>query len=321
MPLLALLRATRATLLPGAGAYLADPTAALSVLRAVPDGDAPATATITVTFDRPVAGSLDRTVDPTALLSVSPAVAGIVDWRDPVTLRLRPAAPLVPNTVYRVSVANSFEAMDGSRLTAPYAFTFRVRGPRVLAGAPVSAHEEPRYLRPDTQFDLVVDAAVDLAAVSRLAHLELAGSCSTPGVVRLRATTQRAIAAADPWPFREAGGWDRARAADGLRRVVHLVPERPIHADGAAVRFRIVSPADGDRYRVPPGVDARARRPPPAGGAGWRGRRRRAHDRRVARHSSAICAIGSRLVVMRLSACAPRAALRTPDSAEDDECV
>ena len=36
MPLLALLRATRATLLPGAGAYLADPTAALSVLRAVP---------------------------------------------------------------------------------------------------------------------------------------------------------------------------------------------------------------------------------------------------------------------------------------------
>ena len=102
-----------------------------------PSGEASPTTAVTVTFDRPVAGSLDRTVDPGAMFAIAPAIAGAVDWRDPVTLRFRPAAPLTPNTSYTVTVANSFAAMDGSRLREPFAFTFRVRGPRVLAGSPI----------------------------------------------------------------------------------------------------------------------------------------------------------------------------------------
>ncbi len=76
-----------------------EPGGELRVLRVTPSSEAAPTASITVTFDRPVAGSLDRTVDPKAIFSVAPATPGTLDWRDPVTLRFRPAAPLVPEHV------------------------------------------------------------------------------------------------------------------------------------------------------------------------------------------------------------------------------
>src|SRR5262245_5467799 len=101
---------------------LADPGTDLRVLRVTPSGDAAPPTTVTVTFDRPAAGSLDRSVDPRAVFAIEPAVAGTVDWRDPVTLRFRPAAPLTPNTTYTVTVADAFAAMDGSRLARPYRF-------------------------------------------------------------------------------------------------------------------------------------------------------------------------------------------------------
>ena len=153
---------------------------------------------------------------------------GTVDWRDPVTLRFRPSAPLTPNTSYTVTVADRFAAMDGSRLPRPYRFSFRVRGPRVLAGLPVGPNGGSRYLAADGRLDLVVDAPVDTAAVNAGAYLEFDRLCGTPGVVRLGVESQRAVAEGDPWEFREAGGLDRDRSADRLRRVVRLAPRRPL---------------------------------------------------------------------------------------------
>src|SRR5688572_22056612 len=129
--------------------------APLRVTRTTPSGDAIPTAEITVTFDRPVAGSLDRTVDPTTILRVEPAVPGRIEWRDPVTIRLRPAQTLTAGARYTVTVANSFRAMDGSALAEPHRFTFRVQGPRLLTGSPV--HEEARaeHVLPTQRFDLV----------------------------------------------------------------------------------------------------------------------------------------------------------------------
>ena len=209
-------------------ALLTDPAQELKVLRVTPAGDAAPTVTVTVTFDRPVAGSLDRSVDPRPLFSITPASPGTVDWRDPVTLRFRPAAPLTPNTTYRVRVADTFAAMDGSRLARPYEFGFRVRGPRPLAGWPVGPNGGSRYLPSDARFDLVVDAPADSAAVSRTAYLEFNRMCREPGVVRLTVESQRPITADDRWDFREAGGWDRDRSADALRRVVRLAPRSPL---------------------------------------------------------------------------------------------
>ncbi len=215
-------------LVAAAAGVAADQATDLRVLRATPSGEASPTASVTVTFDRPVAGSLDRTVDPRKVLTIAPAVAGTLDWRDPVTIRFRPAAPLASNTVYTVTVAKDFAAMDGSRLSRPYRFSFRVRGPRVLAGWPVGPNGGSRYLPPNARFDLVVDAPVDSAAVARSAYLDFGQSCSAPGVVRLRLETQQAVTADDRWDFREAGGWDRDRAADPLRRVVRLAPRAPL---------------------------------------------------------------------------------------------
>src|SRR5688500_4268421 len=149
-------------LLAAAGLLLvADPTRELRVLRVVPSEDASPTAAVTITFDRPIAGSLDRTVNPKGIFRIEPHLAGAVDWRDPVTLRFRPAAPLPANHSFTVTVSDRFEAMDGSRLAAPFVHSFRVRGSRILAGAPVGPAERGRYLTPDTRFDLVLDAPVD----------------------------------------------------------------------------------------------------------------------------------------------------------------
>jgi uncharacterized protein YfaS (alpha-2-macroglobulin family) len=218
----------RLVLAVGVGSLLADGPPALRVLRANPTGDAPPTAAITVTFDRPVAGSLDRTVDPRGILSIQPALRGTAEWRDPVTLRFRPAAPLPANTDYIVTVGNDFAAMDGSRLPRPYRFDFRVRGPRVLTGSPVSGRGgNAQYLAPNSTFDLVLDAPADSAQLAGV-YVEFGKSCPDPGVVRLRVGSQRPIGRDDRYEFKEAGGWDRDRAADSLRRVVRLVPVRPL---------------------------------------------------------------------------------------------
>lgn len=212
----------------GVGAVLADPPPSLRVLRVMPDGDASPTTTISVTFDRPVAGSLDRSVDPAAILTLRPATPGTVEWRDPVTLRFRPRAPLAANHTYSVTVANTFLAMDGSRLAEPYRFAFRVRGPRVLDGWPARAGVKPSFLAADATFEIALDAAADPALLRRLAFVELGKACHPSGVVRLRVVSQRVISESDRWELREAGGWERDRAADPMRRVVRLAPIQPL---------------------------------------------------------------------------------------------
>jgi uncharacterized protein YfaS (alpha-2-macroglobulin family) len=206
----------------------AEPPTALQVLSSSPAVEASLTASIQVIFDRPVAGSLDRTVDPGAILSIDPRIPGRAEWRDPVTLRFLPANPLKPGQSYTVTVASSFEAMDGSRLEKPYSFTFTVTGPQLLAGLPVSANEHPSWLTPKATFDLVFGAELDRNALRGLAYLDLNQNCSNPGVIKLNPTEQRPIGEKDPWQYREAGGWERDRAADPYRRVVTLVPEKPL---------------------------------------------------------------------------------------------
>jgi uncharacterized protein YfaS (alpha-2-macroglobulin family) len=206
----------------------ADPGSELQVLRVTPGTEAAPTASVTVTFDRPVAGSLDRSVDPAGIFRIEPAVRGRLDWRDPVTLRFRPDTPLPANASYTVTVSDRFEAMDGSRLRAPYVHRFRVRGPRILAAQPVNQGGAQPFLTPDARFDLVVDAPLDTAEANAAVYLEFNRFCRQPGVVRLRVEEQRPVRDDDRWDFREAGGWERDRGADPLRRVVRFTPVTPL---------------------------------------------------------------------------------------------
>ena len=218
----------RVTLLLLAGAVAADVAPPLRVIRALPEGDADSGALISVTFDRPVAGSLDRSVDPRTVLILDPVMMGTFEWRDPVTLRFRPAAPMPPGLRVHATVRPGFAAMDGSSLAEPYQFEFRVRGPRVLTGLPAGPEQTARFLPANARFQLVLSGSADPAALARLVYLEMNRSCATPGVIALKPGAEGPIPDDAPWQFKEAGGWERDRTADVLRRVVSLTPERPL---------------------------------------------------------------------------------------------
>jgi uncharacterized protein YfaS (alpha-2-macroglobulin family) len=207
----------------GAIAYLLAPRTPLRVLRASPADAADPSARILVTFDRPVAGSLERTVDPEKVLHVTPAIDGTVEWRDPVTVVITPRALLEPNARYTVTVTTDFEAMDGSSLARPYTFSFHVRGPQLIAGSPADGRRRARFLTPTTRFELVYTSPVDLALLSATANLRLGAECSGERTVRLRAESQRHVTKDDPYSYRTG-----REAIDSLRRVVRLVPEREL---------------------------------------------------------------------------------------------
>src|SRR4051812_40881946 len=122
-----MLHTTRVVLLTAALAALPPVALAqatpLRVIRVTPDKEGGVSSKITVSFDRPVAGSLDQTVDPASIVHVETAIPGKLEWRDPVTIRLTPAQVLPAGQRYTVTVANSFHAMDGSALKEPYTFS------------------------------------------------------------------------------------------------------------------------------------------------------------------------------------------------------
>ncbi len=208
----------------GASAYLAAPPAPLRVLRATPADTSGRAASIEITFDRPVAGSLDRSVDPRTIVSVVPAVPGRVEWRDPVTIVLTPAGLLSAATRYTVTVGKSFQAMDGSRLAAPYSYSFRVRAPVLVGGSPAAKKTVPHYLTPTSGFALVYDGPVDLAQLSARAALAMDASCAGGArTIRLDARAQRRLDKNDPWEYH-----DYRSPGDSLRRVVSLVPAAPL---------------------------------------------------------------------------------------------
>jgi hypothetical protein len=203
-----------------------------------------------------VAGSLDRTVDARAIFRIEPAVAGAVEWRDPITIRFRPTALLEPGVTYTVTVANSFAAMDGSRLARPHEFSFLVRGPRVLTGSPAFQHRHPTFLGPRPTFELVVATPVDLPRVARAVSLGSIRDAAPNGRCR-RAVEQRPIRT-DLWeykvlgprPFPTCGGsWCCARttAARLHRQSLRRHRARCDRLRALAVRHR---PAAGDG-RVP----------------------------------------------------------------------
>ena len=203
----------------------------LKVLRVSPLNTGESTEDITVTFDRPVAGGLDSTVNPRTFFRITPRVAGKLEWRDPVTIRLHPAAPLPAGVTYTVTVANSFKAMDGSRLAAPYTFRFRVKGPRVMDAMPVNQWSNPRYLTPDTRFSLLVSAPADLSLLATLISVDV-GACVPNKTIALRPVRQRRIGRMDErWQY--YGDWTADTTRD-RRRVIELVPVEPLPLSCAA---------------------------------------------------------------------------------------
>lgn len=213
----------------------------LRILRQTPGAEASPMATISVVFDRPVAGSLDRIVDASTVMHIEPAIAGKLEWRDPVTIQFIPARALATGESYTVTIANTFRAMDGSALEAPKVFSFRVQWPRLLAGWPVDSANRADDIRLDRPFRVVYSAAVDTAMLSRAATLEFASCSGSARVIRLRVTQRRLTRSESPLDY--AGGWRRNPSVDSLRRLVVLTPESVLPHDCAG---ELVLPVEAD---------------------------------------------------------------------------
>ena len=222
---------------------------ALRVIRVTPTTDANPMQQISVTFDRPVAGSLDHAVDPATIFRIEPNVRGRLEWRDPVTIRLTPSTPLAPGAQYTVTIASGFHAMDGSSLPEPYHFTFRAHGSMLLTGAPAGPLGAiADHVAPNQRFALVYSSPVDLPTLSGTAYIELSATCGGQNVVRLDALSQRPIESDDAMQIREAGGYERDRSTDSLRRVVVLAPRAPLpHACNGLLVVPTELTAEGSR--------------------------------------------------------------------------
>lgn len=222
----------------------AAPVAPLRVVRTTPVGEAHPREVITVMFDRPVAGSLEQAVDPSQVLRIEPAVAGRFEWRDPVTLRFIPSAPIARGTRLRLTVDTTFAAMDGTRLAAPHEFVIRIHGPRLLQWAPGGSGAVALHVARDQRFSLAYSESVDGARFEAAARLTFPATCATEPIA-LRVVEQRPIVEADGYAFREAGGWQRDRSLDSARRVVVVAPRRPLPYDCAGELLAPAEVADG----------------------------------------------------------------------------
>ncbi len=116
--------------------------------------------------------------------------------------------------------------MDGSRLERPYRYAFRVRGAARIGRGARGPESAGALLTPGAKLEIVTDAPADPRTVEASMYLEFNTLCKDRGPIRVQAEDQRPIAADDRWDFREAGGWERDRSADPLRRVVRLAPVR-----------------------------------------------------------------------------------------------
>ena len=206
---------------------LSPSAAPLRVMRVHPAENADPVTEITVTFDRPVAG-LDADVAPERVFRIDPAVPGKLEWRDPVTLRLVPAAPLTPGATYTITVLPEFTALDGSALAQPYRHTFRVKPTEVLFGEPVGPDGNARYLPARPVLSVLVSGPADPREMARRSFIAMGRSCNTSrielDVVRVRRLDEN-----DSWRMRYAGArGDLADTARDLRRVVELTPRSPM---------------------------------------------------------------------------------------------
>src|SRR5215831_8896157 len=148
-----------AGLLATAGPGVLDAQDMVRVLWHVPGDSASPASTVTVMFDRPVAGALDSTVSAASVFRITPRVAGSVFWRDPISIRFVPGDPLSPGVRYTVGIDTTLRAADGARFAAPYQFEFRVRGPSLLARS-FDNYFGGDTLAPDGRFQLLYSAPI-----------------------------------------------------------------------------------------------------------------------------------------------------------------
>ncbi|MFN9577750.1 MAG: alpha-2-macroglobulin family protein [Gemmatimonadota bacterium] len=210
-----------------------DPTHAqppLAVQSYAPRGVVRPTGAMTITFDRPVVGTLEHTFDPSRFVRIQPAVRILVEWRDPSTIRVLPVDGLSPGTRYTIVVDTGFEAMDGSRLAAPHRIRLRVRGPVVLGMEPSLQSEWPTQLDPPGHVTIAFSAPLADSVLARAVRLALRGTgpCAGATGIGYHVLRQRAGSPKDDYSLVREAAWNSDSIAERQRRIVEFAPDRAL---------------------------------------------------------------------------------------------
>ncbi len=204
----------------------------LHVLDHMPRDVARPTDVITITFDRPVAGTPDHIVDPSRIVKLSPELRVRAEWRDPSTVRLVPLEPLTPGDRYDITVDTAFTAIDGSRLAAPERFAMVVRGPALIGSVPRLSTLFQGGLDPTGRLMLGFSAPVPdsllMGAVRLIPRVD--HPCGLVHPIDYRVVQQRSPQKGDSY---ELGyrPWERDTSSMRFMRIVELVPNEPIPED------------------------------------------------------------------------------------------
>jgi uncharacterized protein YfaS (alpha-2-macroglobulin family) len=138
-------------------------------------GIAPVDTAILVIFDRPVvalglASDTGRTLpDP---LRFDPPVSGRGEWVNTAIYRFTPDSPLSGGISYTVTVDPQLAALDGTRQTTPYSWTFATDAPRITEVVP---RDNSRDVVLDQQVQVRFSQPMDRASVERSFRLRPSG--------------------------------------------------------------------------------------------------------------------------------------------------
>lgn len=222
------------------------------VRRVLPEGDLRPSSTITISFNRPLAGTLERLRNPAEFVRLEPAIVARMEWRDPATIRIVPREPLTPGSALTVRASGPVATLLGDTLVAGWSKRFFVRPPAVVGSVPGLHPQAPGQLEPDGRLLLRLSGAVDTVALRQSARLVGSAACSgMDGDIRFDVKA-RAPSTNDPWQLQ---GHDVPRDSVERRfdQVVELTPvRRP--PEGCTLDFEAALP-DGPqleriRYQV-----------------------------------------------------------------------
>ncbi len=195
----------------------------LKIVRYTPsDNDTPSSI-IAVTFDRAVWGPPERDIVPQQVMTLTPAVEGVFEWRDASTIRFIPHEPFKPGTAISVSLDTAAIASGGARRGVRYELPIRFSGARPLAMM-VDDHlaNTDWPAGPFPTFRVLYSTIVDLDSVARQTRLVFPSSCGD--TIALKPLRQRAVRKGEGNAIELAGGIRRDTTADRYRRVVEFEP-------------------------------------------------------------------------------------------------